>query len=61
MKTLQSLSTPLRQFLRDEKAATAIEYAIIAAGVGVAVAATVMTLGTKLSGMYETVKSAWPT
>jgi len=61
MKTLQSLSTPFRRFLRDERAATAIEYAIIAAGVSVAVAATVMALGTKLRGLFESITSAWPT
>ncbi len=60
MKTLQSLTAPFRRFLRDEKGATAIEYAMIAAGVGVAVAATVMALGTKLNGMLDSVKSAWP-
>lgn len=61
MKTLQSLNPPFRRFLRDERAATAIEYAIIAAGVGVAVAATVMALGGELRGMYESIRSAWPT
>ena len=61
MTSLQALTASFRRFLRDDKAATAIEYAMIAAGIGVAVAATVMTLGTKLEGMYENVKSAWPT
>ncbi len=61
MKTLKSLSAPLGRFLHDQKGATAIEYAMIAAGIGVAVAATVMSLGTKLSGMYQSVVTAWPT
>lgn len=60
MKTLQSLSASFRRFVRDEHAATAIEYAMIAAGVGVAVAATVMALGGQLDAMYESVRSAWP-
>jgi pilus assembly protein Flp/PilA len=60
MKILQCISSPLRRFQRDEKAATAIEYAIIAGGIAVAVAGTVMALGTKVSGLFESVASAWP-
>jgi len=61
MKTLKSLSAPLGRFLHDEKGATAIEYAMIAAGIGVAVAATVVALGAKLTDMYQSVVTAWPT
>ena len=61
MKTLKSLSPPLGRFLHDEKGATAIEYAMIAAGIGVAVAATVVALGAKLTDMYQSVVTAWPT
>lgn len=61
MKTLQSLTAPFRRFLRDEKAATAVEYAMIASGIALAIAATVMTLGTRVSGLYESVSAAWPT
>jgi len=46
-----------RQFARllvDERAATAIEYGMIAAGVGAAVAATVYTLGSSVkTNLYE--------
>ena len=38
----------LRRFLGDECGATAIEYALIAAGIGAAVIATVMNLGTTI-------------
>jgi pilus assembly protein Flp/PilA len=34
-----------RRFLRAEEGATAIEYAIIASGISIAIAATVTTLG----------------
>ena len=61
MKNLKSLSALLGRFLHNEKGATAIDYAMIAAGIGVAVAATVMALGTKLSGLYQSVVTAWPT
>ena len=60
MQIFQSVTSPLRDFLRNENGATAIEYAMIAAGIGVAVAATVMSLGSKLNGMYQSVQSAWP-
>ena len=43
------------RFARDDKGATAIEYAMIAAGVGAAVASTVMALGTSVRGLYERV------
>ncbi len=60
MTTLRSLTFRFQSFLKDERGATAIEYAMIAAGIGVAVAATVMAMGTSLSGMYDSVKNAWP-
>ena len=50
-------SKTARQFTRllaDERAATAIEYAMIAAGVGAAIAATVFTLGSSVkTNLYE--------
>jgi pilus assembly protein Flp/PilA len=47
----------LARFCRDDSGATAIEYAIIASGVGVAVAATVMSLGSKLKSMLTTLSN----
>ena len=60
MKILQSLPFPVRRFLRDEKAATAIEYALIAAGVAGAIIATVMAMGPNVAAMYESVLNALP-
>ena len=37
-----------RRFLGDESGATAIEYALIAAGIGATIAATVWSLGSTL-------------
>jgi pilus assembly protein Flp/PilA len=50
-----------REMLIDESASTAIEYGMIAAGVGAAIAATVFNLGTavkqnlydKISGIFD--------
>jgi pilus assembly protein Flp/PilA len=43
---------------RDESGATAIEYALIAAGVAVAIIAAVLGLGTSLNTTYATVSTA---
>ena len=45
----------LRHFLRHEGGATSIEYALIASGVAVAIAAVVMGLGTSVKNMYQNV------
>lgn len=46
-------------FIRDEKAATSIEYALIATGIAVAIVAAVNGLGTSLGVKYTTVKAAF--
>jgi pilus assembly protein Flp/PilA len=48
----------LGRFLRDQSGATAIEYAIIASGVSVAIVGTVATLGTNVKGFYTSVAAA---
>ncbi len=40
--------------MRDDSGATAIEYAMIASGVGVAIAATVTSLGSGVKGLFTT-------
>ena len=52
MKNSQPLSTLLRHFLRNETAATAIEYAMIAAGVGATIATTVWGLGSAIKEVW---------
>lgn len=46
------------RFLRDESAATSIEYAMIASGIAVAIAATVVKLGSSVTGLYSNVLTA---
>jgi pilus assembly protein Flp/PilA len=41
----------------DERGATAIEYAMIAAGIGVAIAATVTSLGSAVTNLYTSIAS----
>lgn len=45
-------------FLKDENGATAIEYGLIAAGISIAIIATVNALGTSLNDKFTTVSTA---
>jgi pilus assembly protein Flp/PilA len=47
----------LRQFLRDEQGATAIEYALIAAGIGAVIVTAVNLLGGTVTGQYVAVNA----
>jgi pilus assembly protein Flp/PilA len=52
--SLRSTMMLMRKSLpRDEKGATAIEYAMVAAGIGVAIAATITKLGTATASFYQ--------
>jgi len=46
------------KFLRDESGATAIEYALIAAGISVAIISVVNTLGGTLKNTFTNVKNS---
>jgi len=48
----------IARFLRDDSGATAIEYGLIAAGISVAIIATVSSLGTKLVSTFGKVDAA---
>ena len=52
------ISATLSRFLRDERGATAIEYAMIASGVAVAIAATVTSLGSSVKGLFTNVSTS---
>jgi pilus assembly protein Flp/PilA len=45
-------------FLRNESGATAIEYGLIAAGIAVAIIATVQALGSNLNATFTSVSTA---
>ena len=56
-----TLGRQLARFCADESGATAIEYAMVAAGVGGFVAVTVMSLGAQLkSTFYDKLASIFP-
>jgi pilus assembly protein Flp/PilA len=48
----------IQRFFRDEAAATAIEYSLVAAGIAVAIVTAVKGLGTTLNTSYSNVQSA---
>ena len=50
--------TKIVKFLKDEFGATAIEYGLIAAGISVAIIATVQSLGGKLVTTFGKVDTA---
>jgi pilus assembly protein Flp/PilA len=60
MSKLEKLpvATLALRFARDEQGATAIEYAMIASGIAVAIAATIVTLGSSVTSLYSTVLTA---
>jgi pilus assembly protein Flp/PilA len=53
-----ALHRSLRRFLRDERAATAIEYALIAAGISIVIAGTVAAIGGQVQGLFSSVATA---
>ena len=55
---IPSMAGKLRDFLKDESAATAIEYGLIAAGIAVAIISVTKGLGTKLNTTFTSVSSA---
>ena len=53
MRRLMSIST-LRRFLADQEGATAIEYAMIASGISIVIAAVVVTIGDQIkANLYQ--------
>ncbi len=48
----------IRRFIRDETAATAIEYGLIAACISVAIIAVVQGVGTKLTSTFTSIRGA---
>jgi Flp pilus assembly pilin Flp len=58
--TRLSLWDQLARFGGDEGGATAIEYAIIASGIGGFLAATVFVLGGKVNTLLTTVSALFP-
>lgn len=54
------MKTLIERFIKDEDGATAIEYGLIAALIGVAIIAAVRAVGTNLSQTFSSIESALP-
>jgi pilus assembly protein Flp/PilA len=52
------MTNRIASFLRDETAATAIEYGLIAAGISVAIIAVVGAVGTALNTTFSNIATA---
>ena len=52
------MTISISQFIRNKSGATAIEYGLIAAGIAVAIIATVQALGTNLNATFSSVSTA---
>jgi pilus assembly protein Flp/PilA len=49
--------TTLSRFMQDESGATAIEYGLIAAGIGVFIISAIWAVGSSLKGLFTTVST----
>jgi pilus assembly protein Flp/PilA len=52
------MRSTIARFLKDQSGATAIEYGLIAAGISVAIIATVQALGSNLNTTFGSVAAA---
>jgi pilus assembly protein Flp/PilA len=55
---IAALAPLVRRFMREDGGATAIEYAMIASGVAVAISAAVMNLGSNVTSLFNSVATA---
>ncbi len=54
---MKSLLTKIKNFVREEEGATAVEYGLLVALIAVAIITAVTTLGTNLSGLFDKVSA----
>jgi pilus assembly protein Flp/PilA len=57
-ETKEREMTLLLRFVRDEKGTTAIEYALIAVGISVAILTSVQLVGSDVSALYDRIAGA---
>ena len=60
MLKAQMFICKLMQPLTNKEGATAVEYGIMVALIAVVIIATVTTIGTRLNGVFQTVRDALP-
>jgi pilus assembly protein Flp/PilA len=57
-RATSAIIAPALRLWHDDSGATSIEYAMIASGIGVVLAATIVNLGTTVKGLYTGVSTA---
>jgi pilus assembly protein Flp/PilA len=57
-RTEEKAMSVLKRLLRDESGATAIEYALIAAGISIVIVTAVKNIGTALDTTFTSVQNA---
>jgi pilus assembly protein Flp/PilA len=57
---LRGMMEEINRFLKDEKAVTAIEYALIAAGIATAIFVVVWAIGQQLSSAFQCIANCLP-
>jgi len=55
---MKNLLTKVKNFIREEEGASAVEYGLLVALIAVAIAAAVTGLGTTLTGMFTSANTA---
>ena len=58
-KLIEMTSFQAKRLARDESAASAIEYSIIASGIAVAIVTAVTSLGSATNGLFATVQAGF--
>jgi pilus assembly protein Flp/PilA len=53
-----AIVAPALRLWRNDSGATSIEYAMIASGIGVVLAATIVNLGSSVKGLFTSVSTA---
>jgi pilus assembly protein Flp/PilA len=56
---MTALQATIQKFIADEDGSTAVEYAMVAGGIAVVIAASIFGAGTLLKGKYEDVDKAF--
>lgn len=54
------MAATMRKFWRDARGATAVEYALVAGGIALAIVAAAEAMGLQLVSMFQSVSSGFP-
>ena len=56
--SVRTMLISLPQFMRDQRGATSIEYALIASGISLVIVGTIATLGSNVKSFYSSIATA---